>query len=134
MSYRTVISDETWAIIEALLPSTEGQRGGRYHDHRPVVEGIAYKFRTGCPWRDVPREFGAWQTLWKRHNKWSGDGTWQRVLAALQGQADEAGELDWVVAVDSTVVRAHQHAAGARHHHHTGGGAELHGSAGTVAA
>jgi transposase len=134
MSYRRVISDETWAIIEPLLPSTQGRGGGRYHDHRPIVEGIAYRFRTGCPWRDVPVEFGAWQTLWKRHNKWSGDGTWQRVLAALQGQADEAGELDWVVAVDSTVVRAHQHAAGARHHHHTGGGAELHNSAGAVAA
>lgn len=132
MSYRNVISDETWAIIEPLLPSTEGKRGGRYHDHRPVIEGIAYKFRTGCPWRDVPREFGPWQTLWKRHDTWAGDGTWQAILQALQGQADAAGELDWTVAVDSTVVRAHQHAAGARHD--TGGRSESHESAGAVAA
>ena len=114
MNDRRVISDEIWAVIEPLLPSTAGKRGGRYRDHRPVIEGIAYKFRTGCPWRDVPRAFAPWQTLWKRHDAWSADGTWQRILAALQGMADEAGELDWVVSVDSSIVRAHQHAAGAR--------------------
>jgi transposase len=73
------------------------------------------------------------QTLWKRHHTWSADGTWQRVLQGLQGQADAAGELDWTVAVDSTVVRAHQHAAGARTHH-TGGRSEPQGSAEAVAA
>jgi transposase len=131
MSYRSVINDETWAIIEPLLPTTEGKRGGQFHDHRPVVEGIAYKFRTGCPWRDVPGEFGPYQTLWQRHDQWSKDGTWQRVLEALQGQADAAGELDWVATVDSSVVRAHQHAAGARHRH-TGGRSELHEPAASI--
>ena len=133
MSYRTVISDEAWAIIAPLLPSTEGKRGGRFHDHRRVVEGIVYRFRTGCPWRDVPREFGPWQTLWQRHDRWSTDGTWQRVVEALQAQADAVGELDWTVTVDSSVVRAHQHAAGARHHH-TGGTDESHDSAAPVPA
>lgn len=131
MNHRHVINDTTWAVIEPLLPSTTGKRGGQYHEHRRVVEGIAYKFRTGCPWRDVPRTFGPWQTLWKRHTKWSSDGTWHRVLAALQAHADAAGELDWLVTVDSSVVRAHQHAAGARH---TGGTDESHESAATVAA
>ena len=125
MNDRHVISDATWAVIEPLLPSTAGRRGGHYRDHRPIVEGIAYKFRTGCPWRDVPAEFAPWQTLWKRHAKWSADGTWARVLGELQGLADAAGELDWVVSVDSSIVRAHQHAAGARHGH-TGGCAEPH--------
>lgn len=63
-----------------------------------------------------PGEFGPWQTLWKRHDKWSTDGTWQRVLQALQSQADAAGELDWTVSVDPRAGRAHQHAAGTRHH------------------
>jgi transposase len=114
MNDRRVISDEAWAIIAPLLPSTKGKRGGQYHDHRRVVEGIVYRFRTGCPWRDVPRAFGPWQTLWKRHAAWSADGTWARVLGELQARADVLGELDWAVAVDSSVVRAHQHAAGAR--------------------
>ena len=62
----------------------------------------------------MPREFGPWQTLWKRHAAWSADGTWARILAELQARADELGELDWLVGVDSSIVRAHQHAAGAR--------------------
>lgn len=132
MNYRHVINDATWTIIEPLLPSTAGKRGGQYHDHRRVVEGIAYRFRTGCPWRDVPRAFGPWQTLWKRHAKWSTDGTWQRVLTAVQAAADAVGAVDWLVAVDSSVVRAHQHAAGARHH--TGGRGESQESAASLAA
>ena len=91
------------------------------------------RFRTVCRWRDVPCEFGAWQTRWQRHDRWSTDGTWQRVVEALQAQADAVGELDWTVTVDSSVVRAHQHAAGARHHH-TGGTDESHESAAPVPA
>lgn len=79
-----------------------------------VVEGIVWKYRTGSPWRDLPERFGPWQTAWKRHAVWSGDGTWQRVVTAVQADADAAGELDWLVGVDATLVRVHQHAAGAR--------------------
>ena len=78
--------------------------------HRPVVEGIVYRYRAGLPWRDLPERFGPWQTVWKRHHRWSGDGTWDRVLAEVLADADAAGELDWRVSADSTVVRAHQHA------------------------
>jgi transposase len=131
MNDRHVISDEAWAVIAPLLPSTKGKRGGQYHDHRPVVEGIVFRFRTGCPWRDVPAEFGPWQTLWKRHAAWSADGTWARVLRELHVRADDLGELDWVVAVDSSIVRAHQHAAGARRR---GGFVEPHEVAAEVAA
>ena len=74
MNDRRVISDEIWAVMEPLLPSTADRRGGRYRDHSRVVEGIAYKFRTGCPWRDVHRAFAPWQALWKRHDAWSADG------------------------------------------------------------
>jgi transposase len=108
-----VLSDEMWARIEPLLPSSKGVRGGRWREHRTVFEGIVWRYRTGSPWRDVPEWFGPWQTLWKRHNRWTGDGTWDRLLTELSADADAAGELDWVVAVDSSINRAHQHAAGA---------------------
>jgi transposase len=97
--------------------------------HRPVVEGIVYRYRAGLPWRDLPERFGPWQTVWKRHHRWSGDGTWDRVLAEVLADADAAGELDWRVSADSTVVRAHQHATTAARDvslpsSYTGGGLE----------
>jgi len=74
-----------------------------------VVEGIIYRYRCGIAWRDVPSEFGPWQTIWKRHRRYSGDGTWDSILAALLTVADSQGDVDWSVSVDSTVNRAHQH-------------------------
>ena len=114
MSRMQVFSDEMWARIEPLLPERTPRRGGQWSEHRPVVEAICWRFRTGSPWRDLPPEFPAWQTVWWRFDRWAKDGTWDRVLCALQGQAHAAAELEWVVSVDSTVARAHQHAAGAR--------------------
>ncbi|MDQ1648108.1 MAG: hypothetical protein QOG60_165 [Frankiaceae bacterium] len=108
------LSDEAWALIEPLLPSSAGCRGGRWRDHRQVIEAILWRFRTGSPWRDLPAEFGPWQTIWKRLNRWSGDGTLDLLLAAAHGNAEVAGELEWIVSVDSTIARAHHHAAGAR--------------------
>ena len=75
---------------------------------------MIYRLRTGVPWRDLPAEFGPWQTVWKRHARFSRDGTWDAVLTRLLAEADAAGELDWAVSVDSTIVRAHQHSATAR--------------------
>jgi transposase len=110
-----VLSDAAWERIEPHLPSSQGLRGGRWRDHRQVIEAVVWRFRTGSPWRDLPVEFGPWQTAWKRHNRWTEDGTWARLVTAMQSASDAAGELDWLASVDSTVVRAHQHAAGARH-------------------
>jgi transposase len=109
-----VLSDVMWTRVEPLLPSSEGLRGGRWSDHRRVIEAIVWRYRTGSPWRDLPECFGPWQTVWKRHDRWAADGTWDRLLTQLSADADAAGELDWVVAVDSSINRAHQHAAGAR--------------------
>jgi len=109
-----VLSDSAWSRLEPLLPSSDGHRGGRWRSHRQVIEAVAWRFRTGSPWRDLPAQFGPWQTAWKRLDRWSRDGTWEWLLRELQADADAAGELDWVISVDSTVVRAHQHAAGAR--------------------
>ena len=111
-----------------LLPSSVGRRGRPFREDRRVVEGIIHRFRCGLPWRDVPAEFGPWQTLWKRHRRYSGDGTWDHVLAALLVDADSAGLVDWAVSVDSTIIRAHQHAATLKRD--TGGRIELQESAG----
>ena len=109
-----VLSDGMWARVEPLLPCSDGKRGRPFRDHRQVIEGVVYRLRTGVPWRDLPAEFGPWQTVWKRHAWFSRDGTWDRVLTRLLAEADAAGELDWAVSVDSTVVRAHQHGATAQ--------------------
>lgn len=100
--------------MEPLLPAHPRQ-GHRWSDHRTVINGIFFRTRTGCSWRDVPACYGPHQTVYGRHRRWSGDGTWERILEALQTGCDEAEGADWSVSVDSTVVRAHQHAAGARH-------------------
>jgi transposase len=79
-----------------------------------VVDGVLWRTRTGSPWRDLPASYGSWKTVYNRHRRWSADGTWARVLPELQRGCDLV-EDRWVVAIDSTVVRAHHHAAGARH-------------------
>ena len=79
-----------------------------------VISGILFRTRTGCLWRDLPGRYGNWKTVYRRHRRWSLDGTWERILDALRAGCDEAEGSQWTVSVDSTVVRAHQHAAGAR--------------------
>jgi transposase len=125
-----MFSDEEWARVEPLLPSNEGRRGHPFGESRRVVEGIVYRYRTGIPWRDLPREeFGPWQTVWKRHRRYAADGTWDRVLARVLAEADAAGRVDWSVSVDATITRAHQHATNTtRPEQDTGGSSELQGS------
>jgi transposase len=79
-----------------------------------VINGVLYRVRTGVQWRDLPERFGPWETVYKRHRRWSADGTWQMLLSRIQTAEDAEGRIDWDVSVDSTAVRAHQHAAGAR--------------------
>ncbi len=129
MTRTAVLSDAEWSRIEPLLPSSAGRPGRPFRDHRQVVEGIIYCYRAGIPWRDLPQEFGPYQTVWKRQARWSKDGTWDRLLTRLQAEADATGELDWQVSVDSTVVRVHQSGATAarsslRPTSHTGGSIE----------
>ena len=80
-----------------------------------------FRFRTGIAWRDLPVEFGPWQTAWKRHRRFSGDGTWDAIHAELLAHADAVGVIDWNVSVDSTVNRAHQHGATLSREDGTGG-------------
>lgn len=96
------------------MPSREPRRGRPWTDHRGVVDGVVWRTRTGSPWRDLPASYGCWKTVYNRHRRWSADGTWELVLAELQRGCD-GEESEWSVGVDSTVIRAHQDAAGAPH-------------------
>ncbi len=107
------LSDAEWERLRPFLP-VSNRRCGRWRDHRQVIDGILHRVRTGVQWRDLPERFGPWKTVYERHRLWSADGTWERLLQQVQAEADAAGEIDWDISVDSTVVRAHQHAAGAR--------------------
>ena len=130
MSRFQLLTDAQWSLIADLLPAPTGRRGRPFADARQMVEGIIYRYRTGVAWRDLPAEFGPWQTVWKRHRRYAGDGTWDRVLAQLVAQADAAGEVQWQVSVDATITRAHQHATNtSRPEQDTGGWVELQESA-----
>lgn len=107
------LSDAEWERLRPFLPVSNG-RCGRWRDHRQVIDGILYRVRTGVQWRDLPGRFGPWKTVYERHRLWSADGTWERLLQQVQAAAEAAGEIDWDISVDSTSVRAHQHAADAR--------------------
>jgi transposase len=108
---KSLLSDDQWElIIEPLLPPQCSGKGRPMRDHRQVVEGVIYRYRCGIAWRDLPASFGPWQTVWKRHRRFSGDGTWDKILDALLAQADAIKEIDWTVSVDATINRAHQHA------------------------
>jgi len=108
------LSDSEWALLGPLLPAHPRQ-GHRWNDHRVVIDGIFHRTRAGCPWRDLPERSGNWKTVYGRHRRWSGDGTWEQILDALRAGCDQEQAEARTVAADATVVRAHQHAAGARH-------------------
>jgi transposase len=108
------LTDEQWAVLESLLP--QGKKSGRppKWTKRQLIDGIRWRVRAGTPWRDVPVWYGPWQTVYGLFRRWQRSGVWRAILARLQALADAAGLITWDVSVDSTVARAHQHAAGAR--------------------
>ncbi|MGA5171230.1 MULTISPECIES: IS5 family transposase [Streptomyces] len=109
---RHELSNAEGAFVQPLLPRPE--RGRRRLDDRTVLNGIVWKFRTGSAWRDVPERYGSWATLHTCFRRWAKDGTFERMRRAAQARADATGDIEWLVSVDSTIVRVHQHAAGAR--------------------
>lgn len=112
---RQELTDQQWAVLAPLLPRQRPKTGRPNADHRTVRTGLLWKIRTGAPWRDVPERYGSWHTLYRRFRRWRVAGMGDQVFAAVQRQAAAAGEVDWGIHfVDGTVIRAHQHAAGAK--------------------
>ena len=117
--HRGDLTDAQWARLEPLLPPrrpAKGSTGGRpRHDDRTMINGILWILRTGAPWQDLPARYGPSSSVSTRFYRWKNAGIWDRIFAAVQAQADAAGALDWATHhVDATVIRAHQHAAGAK--------------------
>ncbi len=110
---RHEVTDREWAHFEPLLPQ---QRTGRPpKDHRMIVNALLWLAKTGAPWRDLPERFGRWRTVATRFYRWTRSGLWERILAELRRLADARGGIDWEVhMIDSTNVRAHHCAAGAK--------------------
>jgi transposase len=108
MLRRHAISDEQWERIKDVLPGREGSPGRPADGNRLFVDAVLWIGKTGAPWRDLPERFGKWNSVWKRFDRWAGAGVWRRVFDALQDP-----DLEWLI-LDSTIIRAHPHAAGAK--------------------
>ncbi len=112
---RGEMSEQQWSRINPLLPPQKPHTGCPAKDHRTIINGILWVLRTGAPWRDLPSRYGAWSTVSGRFYHWRRMGLWQQALEALQMQADADGKLNWDIHfVDGSIIRAHQHAAGAK--------------------
>jgi len=115
MRKRHELTDAQWRRLAPLLPPQKPAVGKPNLDHRTIINGILWRLRTGAPWRDIPERSGNWSTIYSRFRRWRKAGIWDQALAALPAAADARGGLDWTLHfVDGTVVRAHQHAAGAK--------------------
>jgi transposase len=108
------LTDVQWAALESLLPVPHRPGRPPTWTKRQLIDGIRWRVRAGTPWRDIPDCYGSWAAAYALFRRWQRDGTWARILTALQSAADMAGRIVWDVSIDSTVARAHQHAAGAR--------------------
>lgn len=121
--FRRYLSDVQWLRIERLLPGKAGDPGTTADDNRLFVDAVLWIVRTGAPWRDLPSEIAKWNSVYQRFNRWSRRGVWRRLFEALADDPDFEYRI-----IDSTIVRAHQHAAGAK------GGLKIRRSAARAAA
>jgi putative transposase len=103
---RHAISDADWGRVADLLPGKKTDPGRTACDNRLFIDAVLWIGRTGSPWRDLPEHFGKWNSVYRRFSRWSKAGVWERVFAELQDP-----DLEWMM-IDTTMVRAHQHAAG----------------------
>lgn len=103
------LRDDPWERIKDLLPGRAGSEGRPARDNRLFVEAVLYRYRAGIPWCDLPERFGDFRVVHTRFTRWARRGIWQQVLAHLAKEADNESAM-----IDSTIVRAHQHSAGAR--------------------
>jgi transposase len=106
---RLILNDEQWNRISGLIIGRPDQRGSTGRDNRMFVEGVLWIVRTGAPWRDLPETFGEWNSVFRRFSRWSEKRVWDRIFEALSDDPD----FEYLI-IDSTIVRAHQHASGAK--------------------
>ena len=109
MQRRHALRDDQWERIRDALPGKEEDPGRTGADNRLFIEAVMWIAKTGAPWRDLPSEYGKWSNVHKRFMRWAKKGTWQMIFNTLAVDAD----TEWLM-IDSTIVRAHQHAAGAK--------------------
>ena len=115
MGNRGDLTNEQWERLQPFLPPQKPRTGRPALDHRTILNGILWVLRTGAPWRDLPERYGKWTTVYSRFQRWRKAGVWNRILKDVQTLVDQDGNVDWEIHfVDSTIVRAHQHAAGAK--------------------
>ena len=108
---RNLMSDEEWAFFEPFVRAARRPNGRKATNHRLVMDGIFWIARTGAPWRDLPEEFGKWSSVYRQFRRWTLAGLWEEIMAAL----NHAGLVpDKLQMIDSTIIRAHHHAAGAK--------------------
>ena len=105
---RHALRDDQWERIKDLLPGRPGHVGVTAKDNRLFVEAVLHRYRTGIPWRDLPERFGHWKAVRTRFSRWAKSGVWDKLFQHLTGEADNEHAM-----LDSTIVRAHQHSAGA---------------------
>jgi transposase len=108
MIRRYGLRNDQWERIESMLPGREGHVGGTAKDNRLFVEAVLYRYRAGIAWRDLPERFGDFRVVHTRFSRGAKSGVWERVFTALAQDADNEYAM-----IDSTIVRAHQHSAGA---------------------
>jgi len=106
---RYALRDDQWNRIEHVLPGRPGSVGVTATDNRLFVEAVLFRYRAGIPWRDLPERFGDWKNVHRRFSRWARRGVWQRLFELLAEDADNEYAM-----IDSTIVRAHQHSAGAK--------------------
>lgn len=109
MARRYALRDDQWERIKDFLPGREGHVGGTAFDNRLFVDAVLYRYRAGIPWRDLPERFGDWKNVHRRWSRWAQSGVWENLFKHLAADADNEYAM-----IDSTIVRAHQHSAGAK--------------------
>jgi putative transposase len=109
MARERTLTDAQWSRIEGLLPGRVGTIGVTARDNRLFIDAVLWLARTGAPWRDLPASFGLWNTVFQRYDRWARKGRWERIFEALSDDPD----FEYIM-IDSTIVRAHQHAAGGK--------------------
>ena len=109
------LTNKQWEQLGPVLPPQKPHTGRPALDHRQVMNGVLWVLRTGAPWRDMPERYGKWTTVYSRFQRWRKQGVWDRILSELQTMKSRDKQIDWEIhMIDGSVVRAHQHAAGAK--------------------